>query len=96
VVCWLKSPGNQEHRQQLIAATESFANLPGLLHVTAGEPLPSTRPVVVTDYDVALSLTFRDADALATYQRNAHHQAMRREVLEPLVQKIRVYDFRSP
>src|SRR5438477_4619931 len=92
VICYLKNRGNPIQRQQLIDATRTLANIPGILDIKMGRPLPSTRPVVVSDFDVALIFTFRDQEALAAYQTNPRHLQAVKEVLEPLVGKLVIYD----
>ena len=93
VICWLKTPGDAAQRQKLIDVSKSLSDLPGVVHVTAGEAVPSDRPVVVSDYDVAVVLTFEDEAALRAYEAHPRHQKAVRETLRPLAGKVLVYDF---
>jgi hypothetical protein len=94
VVCWLKTPGNAHDREALIKASRDFeGKIPGLLHVSAGAVLPSTRPAVDSSFDVAIVMTFASESALIEYGRSAAHQQAVRDVLKPLVQRYVVYDF---
>jgi hypothetical protein len=95
VVCWLKGPGNADARQQLIERSKSFAQIPGVRSVAVGTPLPSTRPVVDSSFDVAVVMTFENEQALRAYDDNPIHKQAVREVLQPLVQRFIVYDFKN-
>ena len=92
VVFWLRTPGDNEARQKLIDASKTLTQIPGILNVTVGVPMPSTRPVVVTNYDLAVVITFADAQALADYGKNPIHQKLMAEVMKPLVKEYKVYD----
>ncbi len=92
VVCYLKNHGNVSERQKLIDATRDLRSIPGVEDIEIGYALPSTRPVVVSDFDVALVITFRDATALQAYQTHPTHQQAVKQVLEPLVGKLIIYD----
>ena len=95
VICWLKEPGNAQARQRLIDASRGFADLPGLLRVSAGECLPSQRPGVDSTFDVAIVFTFSDQDALASYLASPRHKQATAEVLQPLTQRVLIYDLRE-
>ena len=61
----------------------------------AGPKMPSTRPAVDSSYDVAIVMTFADEASLASYGKHPVHQQAVKEVLEPLVQRHIIYDFRE-
>lgn len=93
VVCWLKTPGDQRAAQQLIDDSKSFTQIPGIVNVSAGRVLPSTRPSVDSSFDVAIVMKFKDEDALKSYgQHPIHLQAVER-TLKPLVAKYVIYDY---
>jgi len=92
VICYLKHPGNPIERQQLIDASKTLSSIPGIIDMKMGRALPSTRPVVVSDFDAAFIFTFKDAAALDAYQTNPRHLQAVKEVLEPLVGKLIIYD----
>jgi hypothetical protein len=93
VVCWLKDPGNADARDQIIEASRSFSAIPGVRGVRVGPALPSERAIVDDSFDVAIVLSFEDNQALARYLEHPRHQKAVREVLQPLVRKVIVYDF---
>jgi heme-degrading monooxygenase HmoA len=93
VVCYLKKPGDAEGRRKLIEASKEFREIPGVLSVEVGRVLPSTRPIVVNDYDVALVITYEDVEAMNAYVTHPIHERAVKEVLQPLTAKVVVYDF---
>ena len=94
VVLWLKNPGNADDRQKLIDTSREFVGkIPGLVSVSAGGMLPSTRPVVDSTYDVGLVMKFDSEASLRNYPSYPVHQRTMKEVLGPLVDHYRVYDF---
>ena len=93
VLCWLKEPGNESARQKLIDTSKTFTQIPGIAEVSAGRPIPSTRPVVDSSYDVAIIMRFTDRQALQNYATHPIHIAARDNVLNPLVSKYLIYDF---
>jgi hypothetical protein len=93
VICYLKQPGDATARQRLIEASKEFREIPGVLDVRVGKVLPSTRPIVVNDYDVGLVITYKDERAMKEYVTHPIHEKAVREVLGPLTSKVVVYDF---
>ena len=93
VVCWLKNAGNIEAREHIIRASQTLAQIPGVLKVSVGGVLPSQRIIVDSSFDVALVVTLADIDVLAAYVANPLHQKMLNDVVKPLAKKVLVYDF---
>lgn len=92
VVCYLKNHGNAADRKKIVDAARELRSLPGVYDIEVGYALPSDRPVVVSDFDVALVVTFRDEASMKAYVNNPKHQAILKDVLQPLVAKYVVYD----
>ena len=95
VVCTLKNHGNEADRMKLIEAARELRKINGVFDVEVGTVLPSDRPVVVGDYDVAMVVFFRDASYMQKYLTDPIHVKLVKEVLEPLtdMSKTKVYDF---
>ena len=93
VFLWLKEPGNMEQRQQIIAQTQTFRDIPGVMRVSAGEVIASEREIVDDSFDVGLTLTFSSVDDMNAYLTHPLHKDAVRNVLKPLVRKIVVYDY---
>ncbi len=93
VVCWLKNPGNAADREKLIAVSKSFKAIPGVINVTAGVSLPTGRPKMDSNFDMAAVLTFADVKSLRAYEKNPIHQKAVHETLKPLVKDYVIYDF---
>lgn len=96
VLMWQKLPGNPTHRKQLIEAGQKFADIPGVKSVSAGRAILSDRDIVDDSFDVALVLSFEDKAALQTYLDHPDHLQAVTDTLQPLVDKIVVYDFIEP
>ena len=95
VLVWLKTPGDEAARQRVIDTSKTFATIPGVVSVTSGKALPSTRPVVDSSYDVAVVMGFTDEAALRAYDQHPTHKKAVDEVLKPLAAKLVIYDFKG-
>jgi len=93
VVCTLKNHGNEADRNKLIDAARELRKINGVSDIEVGTCLPSDRPIVVGDYDVAMVVFFRDESYMKKYLADPMHVKLAKEVLEPLTSKIVVYDF---
>lgn len=81
-------------REKLIATSKSFVGkIPGLRLVTAGQPLPSNRPFVQSDFDLGIYMLFDSPQSLAHYNTHPLHKQAVQDVLKPLAKEVRVYDF---
>jgi hypothetical protein len=96
VVCWLKEPGNAEQRETLIRTSQQFVQIPGVVDVIAGVPIPSDRSVVDSSYDVAIVMIFESQQALSEYAIHPLHQQAVKEQLMPMVEKLLIYDAQEP
>ena len=94
VVVWLKSPGNAEHRRQIIDESAILRGIPGVIGLRIGEMIPSERSIVDSTFDVALIVSFADQAALDAYLTHPVHVELVENTLKPLVERVRVYDFR--
>jgi hypothetical protein len=95
VICWLKEPGNADARRQLVERSKTFTQIPGIKSVSVGPPLPSTRPGVDSSFDIGIVMHFESEQALRDYDHNPIHQQAVKEVLQPLVKKLVIYDFKN-
>ena len=95
VLCWLKEPGNEVHRRQIVEATESFRKIPGVLAARSGQVIPSDRAIVDDSFDVGILILVPDDKRLTEYLQHPIHQKAKKEILLPLVEKIVVYDFQE-
>jgi hypothetical protein len=93
VLCYLKNKGSEADRRKILEATRPLREIRGVYDIEVGYVLPSDRPIVVSDYDVGMIVTFRDREAMQAYLTDPKHQQAVKEVLEPLTSKIVVYDF---
>ncbi|MBP7950048.1 MAG: Dabb family protein [Verrucomicrobiales bacterium] len=93
VCVWLKDHGSEEKRRQLLAAGDTFREIPGLLSLSKGRCLPSPRPIVDSSYDVAFIMKFADRQAMQKYLDHPIHQKAVQNILKPLADRVVVYDF---
>ena len=95
VVITLKNHGSEADRKTIIDASRELRKIRGVYDVEVGTVLPSSRPIVVSDFDVALVVIFRDEASMQAYVTDPRHVKLQKEVLEPLVAPngIKVYDF---
>lgn len=96
VVVWLKDPGNEIHRQQLLSASQRLTEIPGIMSVNGGPVISSDRAVVDSSFDIALVIKMRDREVLSSYVQHPLHQQLLREVFKPLIEHYRVYDVEQP
>lgn len=92
VLCWLKDHGNEMQRQQVIAESQKFAEIPGVLQVRVGEALPSDRAIVDDSFDVGVIMSFGSVEDMNRYIAHESHVRIVKEKLMPLLAKIVVYD----
>ena len=93
VLVWLKDSGNESKRSELLALTKSFKEqIPGIISISAGTPLPSDRPVVDDSFDIGLVMRFESKEALAAYEKHPIHVKAVKEALAPAARKLQLYD----
>lgn len=95
VILWLHEPGNPEQRHKLIDAAEVLKEIPGVITVSAGEPLPSDRAIVDDSFDVAYIFTFENQESMRHYLTHDDHKEVVASLIKPLVAKMLVYDFQD-
>lgn len=97
VVVWLKQAGNEDVRRQYIEASRQIAKLPGVLSYDIGSPAAIKRERASTaldeSYDVAISSSYESQQAFEDLLKNPEYVRIAQQVLKPLVDKYKVYDF---
>ncbi|MCF7971963.1 MAG: Dabb family protein [Methylococcaceae bacterium] len=93
IVVWLKEPGNAQMREKFIQASRALEQLPGVLSRHVSAVIPSERPKVDDTFDVAVTVTFENAEALKHYMQSPKHKKMLDEQLKPIVNRVVVYNF---
>ncbi len=97
VVVWLKQTGDVALRQQYIEASKSLAALPGVLAYDVGTPALINRghanPALDESYDVAVSAVYESQQAYEAFLKDPEYIRVAQQVLRPLVDKYKVYDF---
>ncbi|MGZ4958346.1 MAG: Dabb family protein [Methylomonas sp.] len=97
VVVWLKQAGNENVRREYIEASKLIANLPGVLSYDIGSPAvikrAHTSSALDESYDVAISSTYESQQAFEDFLKNPEYLRIAQQVLKPLVEQYKVYDF---
>ncbi len=93
VLVWLKTPGDEPAKALLTQTSRRFAEIPGVVSVKVGEAIASDRPIVDSTYDLAILIVLEDREALAEYLAHPQHKAAQAEVLRPLVEQVRIFDY---
>ncbi len=97
VIIWLKQHGDENARRQYIEGTKRLSKLPGVLAYNIGTPTAVKRKhtshSLDDSYDIAISSTFENVEALENYLNHPIHDQIIQEVLKPLVDKYKAYDF---
>ena len=95
VFFWLKRPGNQADRDQLIAGLRTLRAIPVIRDLQIGVPASTEkRDVVDSSFDVSELMIFDNAVDQKVYQDHEIHQAFV-ESCEHLWQKVVVYDMQT-
>jgi hypothetical protein len=99
-IIWLKPPGDQGAKLRYIEASKQIAHLPGVLSYRIGVPaiIKSRWASKALDesYDLALSSEFESQQAYEAFLQNPDYIRLARDILKPMVEKYRVYDFVVP
>jgi hypothetical protein len=94
VMCWLKEPGNAEHRERVIATSRELLIIPEVQDMVVGGPVASDRPNVEDGFDVGIVMTLRDERALRVYLEHPEHTQRVRKILAPLCARVQIVDIR--
>jgi hypothetical protein len=93
VIFWTK-PGLPQAAEQLRAGAQKYLSaIPGVTHFHVGFMVPSHRAVVDQSYQVGLYVQFADKKAQDDYQVHPLHLEFVEKILQPVKEKVVVYDF---
>jgi hypothetical protein len=95
ILLWLKDPSNLHQKQQVIEATESLRDIPGVVDIRVGESIPSKRAVVDDSFTLGIRMLFSDEAAMERYVSHPEHVKTVTQSIMPFVDKIVIYDFRQ-
>ena len=92
VLIWLKTYRNEMRINKIINASKELKNIPGVLEVSTGKVLRSSRVIVDDTFDVSIIIKFASKKYLKDYLVHPIHIKIANEVIKPLANKITVYD----
>lgn len=97
VVVWLKQAGDENVRRQYIEASKPLAQLPGVLSYEIGTPAAIKRgranAALDESYDLAIASSYQSQQAFEDFLKNSEYIRVAQQVLRPLVDNYKVYDF---
>ena len=92
VLIWLKTYRNEMRINKIINASKELKNITGVLEVSTGKVLRSSRVIVDDTFDVSIIIKFASKEYLKDYLVHPIHIKIANEVIKPLANKITVYD----
>ena len=92
VLVWLKTYRNEMRINKIMEASRELKNIPGVLEVSTGKVLRSSRVIVDDTFDVSIIIKFASKEYLEDYLIHPIHVKIANEVIKPLANKITVYD----
>ena len=95
VFLWLKKPGDEQHKRQLLIASDRLRSIEGVLDIRFGEMIESNRDIVDDSFDVGIYFYFSDVAAMNRYLVHPLHQTIVEQDIKPLVERIVVHDFQD-
>ncbi|MGR8932039.1 MAG: Dabb family protein [Gammaproteobacteria bacterium] len=100
VIIWLKQPGDVDLRRRYIEASNELAKLPGVISYDVGIPAAIQRRRINSaldeSYDVAISAVYQNQDAFQAFLSDPEYVRIAQQVLRPMVDHYRIYDFVEP
>jgi len=93
IIVWLKKPGDAVQRQRFVDASRKLNNLPGIINRHVGVIKSGHGHGQDTGFDVAVSVTLENQQALDTYMNSPVHQQIIKKQLAPLIRKMVTYNF---
>jgi hypothetical protein len=91
VFFWLKEPGLESNKQQLIQGLQKLAAVTTIKNFHIGQPATTSRGVIDTTYSISWMLTFENAANQDSYQADPIHLNFVKECSH-LWEKVVVYD----
>lgn len=93
ILLWLKDPSNLKQQQQIIDATRSLEQIPGVINIRVGTVMSSKRPIVDDSFNIGIHMLFADKSAMQQYVNHPEHTKTVSSAIMPFVEKILIYDF---
>ena len=93
VFLWLKKPGDEQHRRQLLIASDKLRSIEVVIDIRFGEMIKSDRDIVDDSFDVGIYFYFSDVASMNRYLAHPLHKATVEQDIKPLVERIVVHDF---
>lgn len=95
IIVWLNKSGDAVQRQKFLDVSRKLNNSPGIINRHVGVVNRDGGHAVDTSYDVAVSVTLENQQAMDAYMNSPLHQQVIKKQLLPIVRKMITYNFSS-
>jgi len=95
VLCWMDSTVSEESIDSLIVESKELAEIPGIINITAGRPVPSERPIVDDSFSFGITMTFSSLEEMNTYLTDERHTQFVSTRVKPRLAKLLIYDIQE-
>ena len=95
IIVWLNKSGDAVQRQKFLDVSRKLNNSPGIINRHVGVVKRDGGHAVDTSYDVAVSVTLENQQAMDAYMNSPLHQQVIKKQLLPIVRKMITYNFSS-
>ncbi len=95
IIVWLNKSGDAVQRQKFLDVSRKLNNSLGIINRHVGVVKGDGGHAVDTSYDVAVSVTLENQQAMDAYMNSPLHQQVIKKQLLPIVRKMITYNFSS-
>ena len=92
VLCWLKDKNVNNVAQLLLEKSQKLSSIPGVSSFRSGNVIQSSRDIVDDSFHVGFVMGFDSQQALTDYLNHPSHVSFVKDVLNPVIDKVVVYD----
>ena len=93
VICWYEESVDSQTVENAMQAIADFKQIPGILSVKVGRPVPSDRDIVDDTFSLGVYILAKDQASLDAYLIHPIHKAFVENFVKGKAQRVTVYDF---
>lgn len=94
VFLWLSDSSNPTLLDSIKHHSEKLDTIPGIISLSMGEAIASTRPIVDDSFDLGLIFTFASEEEMQNYIQHEGHTDFITKWIKPHSKKVMVYDIK--
>jgi hypothetical protein len=95
VLCWMDSTVTETEIDHLIEETRTLQEIPGILSLSVGRPVPSERPIVDDSFSFGITMVFESKEKMNAYLAHEKHTSFVSQKVKPRLAKLLVYDIQE-